>query len=197
MSLFSRFNQAYSFYQEAVQSVSDHHANTLSWAGQLLSPLANLKDRLHDLVDRHHGQPDPAQPPAAEVPASPGTLLITEYVEGSGYNKAIELTNRGDSDLSLEGFTLSLYSNGNTQASATTELGQYGSLAPGKTLVLANTQADQALLDRSDATSSVINYNGNDAIVLTNADGAIQDIVGTIGDDTFFARDVTLRRDEH
>ncbi|ART63954.1 ExeM/NucH family extracellular endonuclease [Kushneria marisflavi] len=124
------------------------------------------------------------------------SLLITEYVEGSGYNKAIELTNRGGSDLSLEGFTLSLYANGNTEANATQALGQYGTLAVGQSLVLANSQADQTVLDQSDDTSRVINYNGNDALVLTDGAGEIQDIVGTIGDDAYFARDVTLRRDE-
>ncbi|WP_457807672.1 ExeM/NucH family extracellular endonuclease [Kushneria sp. EE4] len=131
-----------------------------------------------------------------ETDMSQASLLISEYVEGSGYNKAIELTNRGGSDLSLAGFTLSLYSNGNTEANASQDLDQYGSLAPGGTLVLANSQAEQALLDRSDATSGVTSYNGNDALVLTNGAGEIQDIVGTVGDDAYFGRDITLRRDE-
>ncbi|GHC29972.1 extracelullar DNA degradation protein EddB [Kushneria pakistanensis] len=198
MSLFSRLPSPWSFHQDA-QQLNHGPGLVTHWTEQWRSPFESLRTRLDSLLDSINDRlfpATPAQPPATETPATPGSLLITEYVEGSGYNKAIELTNRGGSDLSLEGFTLSLYSNGNTEANATLDLARYSNLAPGDTLVLANAQADQAMLDRSDATSSVINYNGNDAIVLTNAEGETQDIVGTIGDDAYFARDVTLRRDE-
>ncbi|SPJ34409.1 ExeM/NucH family extracellular endonuclease [Kushneria phyllosphaerae] len=197
MSLFSLISSPYSFHQE-FQQLGQGLGTIASWAGQWLSPFESLRSRIDSLLDsiRDKFSPEtPEHPPATEVPATPGTLLVSEYVEGSGNNKAIELANRGGSDLSLEGFTLSLYSNGNTDASATVQLGQYGTIAAGDTLVLASSQADGDLLARSDATSRVINFNGNDAIVLTSADGITQDIVGTIGDDTDFARDVTLRRD--
>ncbi|WP_187775951.1 ExeM/NucH family extracellular endonuclease [Salinicola corii] len=125
-----------------------------------------------------------------------GGLLISEYVEGSGYNKAVELTNSGGDTLSLEGFQLSLYANGSETATASVDLGTFAdSLAAGETLVIANSQADADLLARSDTTSGVINFNGNDAVALTDVDGALVDIVGTVGDATPFAQDVTLRRD--
>ncbi|MGO3300961.1 MAG: lamin tail domain-containing protein, partial [Pseudoalteromonas sp.] len=46
------------------------------------------------------------------TPAS-ANLIISEYVEGSSNNKAIELYNTSDGELSLDGYNLSLYSNGN------------------------------------------------------------------------------------
>ncbi|ARS51749.1 ExeM/NucH family extracellular endonuclease [Kushneria konosiri] len=196
MSLFSRITAPWSLHGAS----NDDHGVTADWFEPWRMPLASLRERFENLRERLHDRlfPDaPDQPaPPPDDPTTPGSLLITEYVEGSGYNKAIELTNRGGSDLSLEGFTLSLHANGSTDANATLELGQYGVLAADQTLVLASPQADQTLLDRSSATSSVINHNGNDALVLTNAEGDTQDIVGTLGDEAYFARDVTLRRDD-
>ena len=132
----------------------------------------------------------------SEAPPATGTLLISEYVEGSGYNKAIELANDSGATLSLTGYSLSLYANGNSSATSRVDLGQYGELAAGETLVLANSQADDDLLARSDATSGVINFNGNDALQLTDADGTVVDVVGTVGDTESFAQDVTLRRQD-
>ena len=47
------------------------------------------------------------------APAS-ANLIISEYVEGSSNNKAIELYNTSSSDITLDGYTLGLYSIGNT-----------------------------------------------------------------------------------
>ncbi|WP_445621088.1 ExeM/NucH family extracellular endonuclease [Kushneria sp. Sum13] len=193
MSFFSPIASPWSFHQES-QQLAHGLGNMTSWTGQWLSPFESLRSRLDSLLDSITDRFYPETP--EQPPATAGTLLVSEYVEGSGYNKAIELTNRGGSDLSLEGYRLALYANGNTDATSAMDLGQYGTLAASETLVLANARADQALLDRSDATSSVINFNGNDAVVLTGPDGEILDIVGTIGDDSDVASDVTLRRDE-
>ena len=46
---------------------------------------------------------------AAEAPAD---LFISEYVEGSSYNKALELYNGTGSAIDLSGYTLERYSNG-------------------------------------------------------------------------------------
>ncbi|RAW06621.1 hypothetical protein DKQ62_12955 [Halomonas elongata] len=128
-----------------------------------------------------------------------GGLLISEYVEGSGYNKAIELTNTGADALSLDGYQLSLYSNGNQSATSSADLGNLtanGELAAGETLVVTSSQTeDPELIARSDATSDVINFNGNDALTLTDAEGSLIDVIGTVGNDASFAQDVTLRRD--
>jgi 2',3'-cyclic-nucleotide 2'-phosphodiesterase / 3'-nucleotidase / 5'-nucleotidase len=42
-------------------------------------------------------------------------------------------------------------------------------------------------------TSNIVNFNGNDAIVLEK-DGQVMDAVGTIGDDSDFTKDITLVR---
>lgn len=71
-------------------------------------------------------------------------LIIPEYVEDSGNNKALELCNSDNQVLDLFAYRAELYFNGASVTGRSTDLN--GSLAPGKTLILANDVADPALL---------------------------------------------------
>ncbi|MCY7316973.1 MAG: ExeM/NucH family extracellular endonuclease [Rubrivivax sp.] len=116
----------------------------------------------------------------APVVAQPG-LIISEYVEGSGSNKAVELYNPGDSAVDLGRYVLRLYSNG--AAAATASLPLSGNLLPGQTLVLCHPNIDAAVLPRCQRTSgSVLNFNGDDALTLER-DGVIVDQFGQVGFD--------------
>ncbi|HBW96769.1 MAG TPA: hypothetical protein DEF74_00515, partial [Pseudoalteromonas sp.] len=64
------------------------------------------------------------------APAS-ADLIISEYIEGSSNNKAIELYNNADTELSLEGYTLGLYSNGSSSVGNSIDLS--GTLAANTT----------------------------------------------------------------
>lgn len=99
------------------------------------------------------------------APAS-ANLIISEYVEGSGYNKAIELYNTSSSEISLGDYTLQRYSNGSSTVS--TELTLSGTLAANGTYVIVNadSRADAALIAKADLSDSVVNFNGDDALVL-------------------------------
>src|SRR5690606_7703647 len=100
-------------------------------------------------------------PPPAPVTG----VFVSEYVEGSSFNKAIEIYNGSGAELDLSTFTLELYSNG--AAAASQALALSGTLADGDVLVLAHPDADQVILDVADVLdSSVINFNGDDAVVL-------------------------------
>lgn len=133
-----------------------------------------------------------------------GSLYISEYVEGTSSNKAIELFNSMASplDLGASGYSLELYSNGASTPSSTLALS--GVVAAGDVFVLAHALADAAIIAQADVlNSSVINFNGNDAVVLRKA-GVIVDVIGQIGVDPSFAGwgsgsittvDHTLRRD--
>ena len=48
----------------------------------------------------------------------PGTLIISEYVEGTGNTKAIEIANVGDSDVSTADCLINRYQNGAATAAA-------------------------------------------------------------------------------
>ncbi len=108
-------------------------------------------------------------------------LFFSQYVEGSSSNKAIEISNLGPSPVSLDGYVLELYSNG---AATPTSTGQLtGSIGSQDVFVAYNSLADQAIIDVGDAVSGAVNWNGDDAIVLRNPDGAVADSIGQVGVD--------------
>jgi len=131
--------------------------------------------------------------------AAPTDLFLSEYVEGSSFNKAIEIYNGTGSsvDLAAGGYTLELYSNGAATPSQSASLS--GTIANGDVFVLAHASADAAILAVADVTnSSVINFNGDDAVVLRR-NGSVVDALGQIGVDPGSewpggGQDDTLRR---
>ncbi len=118
--------------------------------------------------------------PLAAAPAA--DLFISEYIEGGSFNKAIEIYNGTGApvDLAAGAYTLELYSNGGVTAGSTATL--TGTIAAGDVYVLANSQAVPAVLAVADTTSGVINFNGDDAVVLRKAGVAI-DSFGQVGVD--------------
>ncbi|RFA33418.1 endonuclease [Virgibacillus dokdonensis] len=118
-------------------------------------------------------------------------LFITEYVEGSSFNKAIEIYNGTGADVNLANYQLHLYSNGKTEPTNTETL--KGILKNGDVFVLSHRDADAAVQQVTDLTSAVVNFNGNDAIALEK-NGEIIDVFGEIGDDSDFAKDKTFVR---
>ncbi|MFM5865864.1 ExeM/NucH family extracellular endonuclease [Aeromonas caviae] len=129
-------------------------------------------------------------------------LLITEYLEGSGNNKAVELSNLGSDAVDLSQYRLALYANGKPITDApTNSLALQGTLAPGATLVLANPSANAEILAKTTQTSGNLVFNGDDALVLYRGSEII-DSVGQVGMDPGTAwvsgnvstLDMTLRR---
>lgn len=124
------------------------------------------------------------------VPVLPGTanaesiatdLIISEYIEGSSFNKAIEIYNGTGKAIDLSNYTLEIYSNGASTASQAVTLS--GTLENGDVYVLYNSQASEAIKAVGDLESNaVINFNGDDALVLKNGDTVI-DSIGQVGVD--------------
>ncbi|MEM9490327.1 MAG: ExeM/NucH family extracellular endonuclease, partial [Myxococcota bacterium] len=107
-----------------------------------------------------------------------GDLFISEYIEGSGYNKAIELANTTGATIDLSGYQLEYYLNGNSSPGITVSLS--GSVADGDVFVVAHSSANSAIRNQADLLSSGGWFNGNDAVVL-RGNGVIVDIIGQIG----------------
>jgi len=120
-----------------------------------------------------------------------GDLIISEYIEGSSYNKAIEIYNTSNSVVDLSQYQLTLYTNGSTQANTTYSL--TGSLAPLNVFVIGHSSASATLSVAFDTTSSVVNFNGDDYLELTKS-GSVIDTIGTFGIRTNWGKDVTLVR---
>ncbi|WP_205409169.1 lamin tail domain-containing protein, partial [Vibrio gazogenes] len=119
-------------------------------------------------------------------------ILLSQYVEGSGYNKAIEIANTGDEARALDGYTLAKSTNGNGEWGNKLSLDGRSIPAHG-VLVIANSQAGGDILAVSQETNTtVLNFNGNDPIALLR-NGAVHDVIGTMGGNDF-AKDVTLVR---
>ena len=117
------------------------------------------------------------------VHAAPTELFISEYIEGSSFNKAIEIYNGTGApvDLAAGVYTLELYSNGASSPNSTAAL--TGTIASGDVYVLSNSGAALAdIIAQSDVTSGVINFNGDDALVLKKG-GVVIDSFGQVGVD--------------
>ncbi|WP_017445107.1 endonuclease [Gayadomonas joobiniege] len=134
-------------------------------------------------------------------------VIFTEYVEGSGHNKAIEISNLGSSqvDLGAQKYQVRLHSNGTTENTNSLDLTGFV-LPAGASLVIYNSSADAEFQGTSDfsISSSVTFFNGDDALTLVK-DGTIVDRIGQFGvdpgsawqsinDADFSTRDKTIRR---
>jgi predicted extracellular nuclease len=116
------------------------------------------------------------------APAS-ANLIISEYVEGGSNNKAIELFNTSGETLSLDGYNISLFANGNGDLTAPNNtLALSGSLAANGTYVIVNAGSVDELKAKADIEATVTYFNGDDALVLTK-DGTIVDSFGQLGVD--------------
>ena len=123
------------------------------------------------------------------------SLIISEYVEGSSYNKAIELFNTSaDQSVDLNDYQLKLFNNGNTSPNVTLPLS--GSLAASQTYVIVNSQATSDLKDKANIISGVTNFNGDDAVQLQDSAGTVLDTLGVVGERPNYGKDKTLARKE-
>ncbi|HMB53229.1 MAG TPA: lamin tail domain-containing protein, partial [Thermoanaerobaculia bacterium] len=122
---------------------------------------------------------------AAPAMAQPTDLLISEYVEGSSNNKAIELYNGTGApiDLAAGSYQLEIYFNGSS--SAGTVIALSGVVASGDVFVVADNDADAGILAVTDLTSTSNFWNGDDAVVVRSGGslGPVVDSLGQLGSD--------------
>lgn len=114
--------------------------------------------------------------------AGPTELFFSEYVEGSSYNKALEIYNGTGVavDLAAGEYKILQYSNGSSTAGLTVAL--TGTVADGDVYVFAHSSADAAILAIADQTSGAGLFNGDDALVLQKGT-TVLDVIGQIGYD--------------
>jgi len=130
-------------------------------------------------------------------------IFISEYVEGSGNNRALELYNPTANPVVLQdsGFRLVRYSNGNSSAQPIYTVEITGTIPAGGTWVAVSdkrnpagtgydTMVDPALQAKADTflcpvynVNKMFYFNGNDAVTLEKANGVYVDIFGEIGVD--------------
>lgn len=119
-------------------------------------------------------------------------LFISEYVEGSSNNKALEIFNGTGADVDLSQYSLKKQTNG--AGEYINEITLSGTLVNGDVYVIANSSASDAIKAKADLTENLITaFNGNDAIGLFK-NGTQIDEVGVFNQPADWGKDVTLVR---
>jgi hypothetical protein len=108
--------------------------------------------------------------------SGPPLLYFSEYVEGSGSFKALEIY--APTACSLEGCELQTFSNGKLEPS---RLALHGSLLAGQTHVLCSSTLATAQPSACSRSTS-LTFNGDDALALS-CGGTVLDVFGEIGVD--------------
>ncbi|ULG74384.1 thermonuclease family protein [Macrococcus brunensis] len=129
---------------------------------------------------------------AGQQAQAAGKLIISEYIEGSGYNKAIEIYNPTSEAVDLSTYSLVNFVNGASETTGTVaELKLSGTLAPGDVYVISHQSAAAEILAQADLKtgSAAVNFNGDDTLVLfenynaTTKTGEVNDSIGQVGVD--------------
>ena len=126
---------------------------------------------------------------------STSELFISEYVEGSSYNKYIEIYNPTSQSIDLSSYVLKLEQDG--KGTWTKEATLSGSLASKSVIIYKNSQAT-AYTGEAIVNNDVINFNGNDPVGLFK-NGELIDLFGASSETpgqavADFAKDKTFRR---
>ena len=126
-------------------------------------------------------------------------LFFSEYVEGVGNNKALEIVNLTDNPINLSGYSIKKQSNG--AGGWINALPLNGTIDVNDVFVMIHFQADDAtLVAEADLVApegsnygAPVNFNGNDAVGLFKNDVLI-DIIGVLGETAKNFESMTLRR---
>lgn len=124
-------------------------------------------------------------------------LFFSEYVEGTGNNKALEIFNPTPAPVDLSDYLIARYANGSFVADT---VGLAGMIQPGEAYVVVvdqrdpegtgfNTPVDSALMAVADTflcpdyfVNPTMYFNGNDAMALQRKNGVLVDLIGRIGE---------------
>lgn len=110
-----------------------------------------------------------------------GDLIISEYVEGSGFNKYLELFNGTCDDIDLSNYAVRAYHNGSNVPTFNIPLS--GTLAEGDVFVVAHRDAT-AWGGTPNLLTDSLQFNGDDALVVYNTlTNTVADIFGSVGND--------------
>jgi len=125
------------------------------------------------------------QPNPGPMPGAMGAFF-SEYIEGSGNNKAVEIYNPSAEPLNLMGCAVEVSVNGEDSPSRTIALEGADANAPelpaSGTWVLCNSQAGDALQPSCNQSSGSLSFNGDDAVSLVCND-VLMDVIGEFGND--------------
>ncbi|KAB8153119.1 T9SS type A sorting domain-containing protein [Kordia sp. TARA_039_SRF] len=124
-------------------------------------------------------------------------LYFSEYIEGSSFNKALEIANFTGSTIDLNDagnvYTLKISTNGNAMWNSTYSFPMGATINDGDVYVIGHGSLAICTGVVDDSNNTITGFNGNDAIGLFKNDVLI-DILGTLGDGSTYAENTTLVR---
>lgn len=129
------------------------------------------------------GTIDGYNPAEAGQVTTTASLLFREYVDGSNFNKAVEIYGASAGSVDLNACEVNIYANGSDTVTSSVALS--GSLAPDELHVVCNSSAGGIILGACNTDSANFFYDGNDAVELA-CDGSTLDVIGRIGEDPGF-----------
>ncbi len=118
-----------------------------------------------------------------DCPTFASELFISEYIEGSSFNKCIEIFNGTGAPVSMSDYELRVHANGNANGNALSLPAV--TVMHNDVFVICHTSADAAFTAEADVLNGSLNFNGDDAVRLNNISGTstIVDIFGNLGCD--------------
>ena len=125
------------------------------------------------------------------TPPTSGKVFISEYVEGGGNNKAIEIYNGTDKTILMSDYKLLRYSNGKTSGANINLDDVY--VNANEVFVIVNSSANSDFTARANQLTGSISHNGDDAYSLVlKANEEVLDVFGQIGFDPGSSWNVNL-----
>ena len=156
--------------------------------GEFLNPYEKqiLRDNINEIPPSGDGVFRPSITERSAVSRNASDLFFSEYSEGSGNNKYLEIYNGTGGSVDLSNYIIKYSQNGNTPWNSA-ELGLSGTLLDGDVYVVAHSSSDAIILEEADTTeSSVSAFNGDDVrglFKIANNDTTLIDIFGLLGED--------------
>ena len=123
-------------------------------------------------------------------------IFFSEYIEGSSFNKALEIVNLTGKTINLETLAYSIKKQSNGDGDWMGEVMLKGNIAHNETFVISNEAADiPEITNKANQlkTGAPLDFNGNDPVGLFK-NGQLIDIIGIPNTSEEFAKDQTLRR---
>lgn len=120
-------------------------------------------------------------------------LFISEYIEGSSFNKGVEIANYTGAAIDLSDYSLFKQTNGSGAWGS--ELSLSGTLANNEVYVVVHSSAHADMQAEADLStgSNAVTFNGNDPIALFKS-GVLIDEVGTFNSTANYGKDLTMVR---
>jgi len=114
-------------------------------------------------------------------------LFFSEYIEGTGYNKALEIINASDKSVDLSDYAILSNSNNSPWYTTHYVFPDETVLSAGDVWVIAHSGAIQTILDVAGDTTraSVVNFSGNDVralVKIMEGDTTYLDVIGLYDD---------------